>query len=203
MKVQGGVVQLLEGWRPLTEVERRQAVDARLRRRRCATRSSAQSDGAVPPFFFASPSRPSRRMQRYEAGADPADEAFRAELLAFLDEHAPAEVAARSRLARRRRRRDADGDDDHPAVGARLAGDAVRPRLDDPRLPARARRPQRHARRRRSSTWRSWPSGGIPRSLHFGGYAIVAPSPARVRQRRAARRWRRRRSAATPCGASA
>ena len=101
-------------------------------------------------------------------------------------------VPRRAHAARGAARRDfADGDDAtatdaHPAVGARLAGDAVRPRLDDPRLPARARRPERHAGADARSTSRSWRAGGIPRSLHFPGYAIVAPEPARVRQRRAA-----------------
>ena len=69
----------------------------------------------------------------------PEDEAFRAELVAFLDAHTPAEMLARLRLPRRRRRARA-----RAAVDARLAGDALRPRLDDPRLPARARRPQLH-----------------------------------------------------------
>ena len=49
-------------------------------------------------------------------------------------------MRARLRLPGRRRRARA-----RPAVDARLAGDAVRPRLDDPRLPARARRPELHA----------------------------------------------------------
>jgi hypothetical protein len=55
VKVQGGVVQLLEGWRPLTEansdkpwtIDSVDAVRAAL---------FAQSDGSIPPFFFPSPS---------------------------------------------------------------------------------------------------------------------------------------------------
>jgi NAD(P)-dependent dehydrogenase (short-subunit alcohol dehydrogenase family) len=55
VKVQGGVVQLLEGWRPLTEatsdkpwtIDSVDAVRAEL---------LAKSDGSIPPFFFPSPS---------------------------------------------------------------------------------------------------------------------------------------------------
>jgi NAD(P)-dependent dehydrogenase (short-subunit alcohol dehydrogenase family) len=54
VKVQGGVVQLLEGWRPLTEatsdkpwtIDSVDAVRAEL---------FAKSDGSIPPFFFPSP----------------------------------------------------------------------------------------------------------------------------------------------------
>jgi hypothetical protein len=54
VKVQGGVVQLLEGWRPLTEaasdkpwtVDSVEGVKAAL---------LAKSDGTIPPFFFPSP----------------------------------------------------------------------------------------------------------------------------------------------------
>jgi NAD(P)-dependent dehydrogenase (short-subunit alcohol dehydrogenase family) len=55
VKVQGGVVQLLEGWRPLTEatsdkpwtIDSVAAVESQL---------LAKSDGSIPPFFFPSPS---------------------------------------------------------------------------------------------------------------------------------------------------
>jgi NAD(P)-dependent dehydrogenase (short-subunit alcohol dehydrogenase family) len=54
VKVQGGVVQLLEGWRPLTEATSDKvwtidSVDA--------TKAAllAKSDGTIPPFFFPSP----------------------------------------------------------------------------------------------------------------------------------------------------
>jgi NAD(P)-dependent dehydrogenase (short-subunit alcohol dehydrogenase family) len=55
LKVQGGVVQLLEGWRPLTEatsdkpwtIDSVAAVEPQL---------LAKSDGSIPPFFFPSPS---------------------------------------------------------------------------------------------------------------------------------------------------
>ena len=101
----------------------------------------------------------------------PEDEAFRAELVAFLDAHTARERARRLRLPGRRRRRARA----RPAVDARLAGDALRPRLDDPRLPARARRPELHtgadAHLSRDARGRR-----IPRSGHFPGYAIVAPS---------------------------
>lgn len=54
VKVQGGVVQLLEGWRPRTEatadeawtIDSVEAVRARL---------LGDSDGSIPPFFFPSP----------------------------------------------------------------------------------------------------------------------------------------------------
>ena len=54
VKVQGGVIQLLEGWRPLTEVTADEAWTLEsvggLR-----DRILGRSDGAVPAFFFASP----------------------------------------------------------------------------------------------------------------------------------------------------
>src|SRR4051812_20137942 len=54
VKVQGGVVQLLEGWRPLTEAtsDKPWTIDSV-----DATRAAlfAKSDGTIPPFFFPSP----------------------------------------------------------------------------------------------------------------------------------------------------
>jgi NAD(P)-dependent dehydrogenase (short-subunit alcohol dehydrogenase family) len=54
VKVQGGTIQLLEGWRPLTEVTSEEAWTLEnvggLR-----DRILGRSDGAVPAFFFASP----------------------------------------------------------------------------------------------------------------------------------------------------
>ncbi|MFN8039813.1 MAG: SDR family oxidoreductase [Acidimicrobiales bacterium] len=57
VKVQGGQVQLLEGWRPLTEataddVWTIDAVDA------AREALFARSDGTIPPFFFPSPDAP-------------------------------------------------------------------------------------------------------------------------------------------------
>ncbi|HEY2814701.1 MAG TPA: SDR family oxidoreductase [Acidimicrobiales bacterium] len=54
VKVQGGVVQLLEGWRPLTEATSDKpwtidTVDA------AQAQLLAESDGSIPPFFFPSP----------------------------------------------------------------------------------------------------------------------------------------------------
>ncbi len=54
VKVQGGVVQLLEGWRPLTESDSDKpwtidSVDA------ARAELLAKSDGTIPPFFFSSP----------------------------------------------------------------------------------------------------------------------------------------------------
>ena len=127
------------------------------------------------------------------------DEAFRAELLAFLDAHTPPELGGsgydfQGDVADERRAR--------PAVDARLAGDALRPRLDDPRLPARARRPQLHA----------GADAHLPRDAREPP-ASRAPvtSPATRSSRRACsssattsrRRSRPRRSAATRSGASA
>jgi hypothetical protein len=54
VKVQGGVVQLLEGWRPLTEAtsDKPWTIDSV-----DATRELllARSEGTIPPFFFPSP----------------------------------------------------------------------------------------------------------------------------------------------------
>jgi hypothetical protein len=54
VKVMGGVVQLLEGWRPLTEAtsDKPWTIDSV-----DSTRAAlfAKSDGAIPPFFFPSP----------------------------------------------------------------------------------------------------------------------------------------------------
>ena len=106
---------------------------------------------------------------------DPADEAFRHELLAFLDEHAPPEI---------RGGRDWIGDDeDTDADGIMVIPDWARQwqaTLFDhgwmipgypPELGGRNATPtqtliylEEMARR------------GIPRSVHFGGYAIVGPS---------------------------
>ena len=78
----------------------------------------------------------------------------------------------RLRLLRRYLRRTASSS----RSGCGVAGDALRPRLDDPR----ATRPSSAAgtarRCRRSSTSRSSRAAGIPRVGHFPGYAIVAPS---------------------------
>ena len=54
VKVMGGVVQLLEGWRPLTEATSDKpwtidSVDA------TKAQLLAKSDGTIPPFFFPSP----------------------------------------------------------------------------------------------------------------------------------------------------
>ena len=108
-------------------------------------------------------------------GFDPADEVFRAELLAFVDEHAPPEA---------RRGRDWIGDDaDADADGIMVIPDWARrwqATLFDhgwmipsypPELGGRLATPiqtliylEEMARL------------GIPRSVHFGGYAIVGPS---------------------------
>jgi NAD(P)-dependent dehydrogenase (short-subunit alcohol dehydrogenase family) len=54
VKVQGGVVQLLEGWRPLTEAtsDKPWTIDAVDGARDALF---AKSDGTIPPFFFPSP----------------------------------------------------------------------------------------------------------------------------------------------------
>ncbi len=64
----------------------------------------------------------------------PEEEAFRAELVAFLEANTPPEVLSRSDFAVAIRR--AEDTELSPAVGPRLAGQAVRPRVDDPRLSA-------------------------------------------------------------------
>ena len=55
VKVMGGVVQLLEGWRPLTEAtsDKPWTIDS-VDETRAAL--FAKSDGTIPPFFFPSPS---------------------------------------------------------------------------------------------------------------------------------------------------
>ncbi len=108
-------------------------------------------------------------------GLDPADEAFREELLAFIDEHAPAEI---------RGGRDWIGDDeDTDAEGLMI-------------IPAWARQwqatlfdhgwmipgyPAELGGRNATPTQtliflEELARAGIPRSVHFGGYAIVGPS---------------------------
>jgi NAD(P)-dependent dehydrogenase (short-subunit alcohol dehydrogenase family) len=54
VKVQGGTVQLLEGWRPLTEStsDKPWTIDS-VDENRAAL--FAKSDGTIPPFFFPSP----------------------------------------------------------------------------------------------------------------------------------------------------
>ena len=101
----------------------------------------------------------------------PEDEAFRAELVAFLDANTP-DRRPPATTSRRRRRRARD----RPAVDARLAGDAVRQRLDDPRAtrPSSAAGTARPCRR--SSTSRSSRGAASRAATHFPGYAIVAPS---------------------------
>ena len=153
---------------------------------------------ALPFLTHTSGSCDSSPGDRVQLAWGPEDEAFRAELIAFLDAHTPDEARRRLRLPGRRRRRPRA----RPAVDARLAGDALRPRLDDPRLPARARRPELHA----------GADADLPRDAGEPAHPAVGPlprlrdrraEPARVRQRRAEARWRRPRSAATRSGASA
>lgn len=54
VKVQGGQIQVLQGWRPLTEVtdDRPWTIDTVASRRE---ELFSRSDGSVPPFFFPSP----------------------------------------------------------------------------------------------------------------------------------------------------
>ena len=87
-----------------------------------------------------------------------------------------------------------------PRLGAGLAGHAVRPRLDDPGLPTRARRPQRHA----------GPDAHLPRgdgrlgACPARSTSAATPSWGRRCSSSAttsSRRWPPRPSGATPCGA--
>ena len=102
--MQGGASSCSQGWRPLTEVTADEAVDARQTSPRPATSSSGASTTGVPPFLprRSRAGRPARAPRR---GVSDAEEAFRAELLAFLDAHTPPEARPRSRLRDRRRRR--------------------------------------------------------------------------------------------------
>jgi NAD(P)-dependent dehydrogenase (short-subunit alcohol dehydrogenase family) len=54
VKVQGGQVQLLEGWRPLTEAtsDKPWTIDSVAA---CEAQLLAKGDGGIPPFFFPSP----------------------------------------------------------------------------------------------------------------------------------------------------
>ena len=69
-------------------------------------------------------------------GYDPADEAFRQELVAFIDEHAPAQIRGGRDWIGDDEDTDADGIMVIPEWARRVAGHVVRPRLDDPGLPA-------------------------------------------------------------------
>ena len=55
VKVQGGQVQVLEGWRPLTEAttDKPWTIDSVAA---CEPQLLAKGDGSIPPFFHPSPS---------------------------------------------------------------------------------------------------------------------------------------------------
>ena len=160
VKVQGGVVQLLEGWRPLTEAtsEKPWTIDSVDEVRNALF---AKSDGTIPPFFFPSPGYP----VKLEWSAD--DEAFRGADRVHRGVRAD-RGEGRPRLHRGRRLRD-------PGVGrewqATLFDHGWMIPAYPPELGGRNATPtqtliymEELARRR------------IPRSLHFPGYAIAAPS---------------------------
>ena len=90
-------MQILQGWRPLTEATADRRVDDRHDRRQPQDALFAKSDAGVPPFFF-----PSTTDAAVHLAWGPEDEAFRAELVAFLDEHAPPETRIAARLRRGR-----------------------------------------------------------------------------------------------------
>ena len=172
VKVQGGVAQIVAGLAPGHRDHRRQAVDHREHRRRPRRAVREDRAGRAPVHVLA------RGLVGVELAWGPDEEAFRAELATFLDANAPPEARGRDFAAGRRGRRR------HPRLGARLAGDAVRPRLAGARLPARARRPQRHARADADlpgGDGRPGPPPGaaLPRLRHRRA------QPARVRHRRA------------------
>ena len=171
VKVQGGIVPDRQGWRPLTEVDDRQAVDDRVDRRGAATRCFAKSDAGHPAVLL---QRSPRLTTRCSSRGAPRTRRSAPSSIAFLDEHAPPRGASSASTTPTPAR--PSDDRDHPRVGARLAGHAVRPRLDDPGLPTRARRPERHAGPDARLPRGDGAARGIPRSLHFPGYAIVAPS---------------------------
>ncbi|HVN50889.1 MAG TPA: acyl-CoA dehydrogenase family protein [Acidimicrobiales bacterium] len=106
---------------------------------------------------------------------DPADEAFRAELLAFLDEHAPPEA---------RRGRDWIGDDDDTDEhGVMVLPDWARrwqATLFDAGWMVPGYPPELGGRNATPTQTliflEEMARLGVPRSLHFGGYAIVGPS---------------------------
>ena len=108
-------------------------------------------------------------------GFDPTDEAFRSELLAFIDDHAPPEA---------RRGRDWIGDDDDTdADGIMVIPPWAREwqaTLFDHGWMIPAYPPElggRHATSTQTLIYlEEMARMGIPRSVHFGGYAIVGPS---------------------------
>ncbi len=108
-------------------------------------------------------------------GFDPADEAFRAELLAFLVEHAPTEA---------RRGRDWIGDDDDTdASGVMVIPKWARTwqaTLFDHGWMIPAYPPELGGRNATPTQTLIYLEElarlGVPRSVHFGGYAIVGPS---------------------------
>ena len=182
VKVQGGVVPARsQGWRPLTEVTQRQALDDR--RRSTASRDAlvrASPTPAIPPFLLESPARPTRPVH-----------------LAWGDEERGLPRRAR-RVPRRARARPRPGrrtsptvgaDEatarHHPAVGARLAGHAVRPRLDDPGYPPELG--GRNATPVQTLVYlEEMATRRIPRVAALPRLRDRRAEPARVRQRRAA-----------------
>ena len=181
VKVQGGVVPDRAGLAADHRGHERQAVDDRVDRR--APRRAVREARTRASRRSSSHRRPTRLIPRCSLAWGDEETRSAPSCVAFLDEHAPPEAARGLRL--RRRRREERDDETHPAVGARLAGDAVRPRLDDPGLPARARRPERHA----------GADARVPRGDGDAPHPALAAlprvrdrraEPARVRQRRAA-----------------
>ena len=162
-----------QGWRPVTEVKSDARWTHRVRSRRSRDALFAKTDPGVPPFLLERGS--SRAPMQLSFGPRDRGLPRRAHR---LPRRAPRRRRrAGLRLRRGRPVRGAVATARHrPRLGARLAGDALRPRLDDPRLPARARRPRTRRRCRPSCTSRRWPAARVPRSMHFPGYAIVAPS---------------------------
>ena len=95
------------------------------------------------------------------------DEAFRAELLAWLDAHPPPIGEERADAAAFQRR--------PAAVGRRMAAHLVRQRLPRPGLATRARRPQRYAAQQ-MIYFEEFTRRAIRRTTNPQGLSIVTPS---------------------------
>ena len=179
VKIQGGVVPDRPG---LAAGHRRSRATSRGRSSR-STRSRdelfAKSDPGLPPFLLQTAEADT---SVHLAWGDRRSSRSATSCVAFLDEHAPPEVLRGFDFAGRRRR--GATTEIIPRVGARLAGDALRPRLDDPRLPARARRAERTPVQtlvylEEMARAPHPPLAALPRVRDRGA------EPARVRQRRA------------------
>ena len=126
-----------QGWRPITEATADEVVDAS--RASPPSRDAAVRQGRPgrPAVHASSPS--ARAEPACSSGLGPGGRGVPRRARRVPRRARAARGGRRARLRRRRRRRRGC----IPDWARDVAGDAVRPRLDDPGLPARARRPER------------------------------------------------------------